>query len=95
MRFMKTKFLLILCIITFAMGNITLTRADDSIATVTDVVLVRPGCFIATVFGSVVFVIALPFAAASHSIQETADTLVLAPWHATVTRPIGDFSTIE
>lgn len=93
---MKTKFLLLLCVIIFGMGNINLTRADDnSLATVTDVVLVRPGCFVATVFGSVIFVIALPFAAASHSVGSTADTLVLAPWHATVTRPIGDFSTIE
>jgi hypothetical protein len=93
---MKTKFLLILCAIMIGMGNISLSRAEDnSIATVTDVVLVRPGCFVATVVGSVVFVLALPFAAASHSVGETADTLVLVPWHATVTRPIGDFSTIE
>ena len=39
------------------MGNITVSRAsDDDIATITDVTLVRPGCFLATLLGSAVFV---------------------------------------
>jgi hypothetical protein len=93
---MKTKLLLILCAITIGMGNISVSRADDnSIATITDVVLVRPGCFVATLMGSVFFVVALPIAAASGSIRQTADTLVIGPAQATFTRPIGDFSTIE
>jgi hypothetical protein len=93
---MKTKLLLILCAIMIGMGNINITRADDnSIATITDVVLVRPGCLLATIMGSVVFVVALPIAAISGSIRSTADTLVIGPAQATFTRPIGDFSTIE
>jgi len=92
---MKTKTLLILCVALMGMGNITVSRADNSIPTVTDVILVRPGCFVATILGSVVFVVALPFAAMSHSVRSTADTLVVAPAQATFTRPIGDFSTLE
>ena len=93
---MKKKLLLVLCAITMAMGNISVSRADDnSIAAITDVALVRPGCFVATLMGSVVFVVALPIAAISHSIRSTADTLVIGPAQATFTRPIGDFSTIE
>ena len=94
---MKTKSLIILCAIIIGMGNITVSRAgeDKSVETIADIALVRPGCFIATIFGSAVFVIALPFAAASHSIRQTADTLVLAPAHATFTRPLGDFSTLN
>ena len=93
---MKSKLLLVLCIITIGMGNITVSHAEDkSIAAIADVALVRPGCFVATLLGSVVFVVALPIAAISHSVRSTADTLVVGPAQATFTRPIGDFSTIE
>jgi hypothetical protein len=47
------------------------------------------------VFGSVVFVAALPFAAASGSIKATAHTLVVDPAKATFTRPLGDFSSLD
>ena len=94
---MKTKILVVLCAIAIAMGNINVSRAsgDDDIATITDITLVRPGCFLATVIGSAFFVIALPIAAASGSVRRTADTLVVGPAQATFTRPIGDFTSIE
>ena len=94
---MKTKVLILLCAITMGMGNISVSRAsgDDDIATITDVALVRPGCFIATVLGSAVFVVALPIAAISHSVNSTAQTLVVGPAQATFTRPLGDFTSIE
>jgi hypothetical protein len=93
---MKTKILILLCTITIAMGNLSVSRADDnSIATITDVILVRPGCFLATVLGSAVFVVSLPIAAASRSIRSTANTLVVSPAQATFTRPLGDFSSLE
>lgn len=94
---MKTKILILLCAITMGMGNISISHAgqDDDIATITDVALVRPGCFLATLLGSAVFVVALPIAAVSHSVKSTADTLVLGPAQATFTRPLGDFTSIE
>jgi len=94
---MKTKFLTILCLIALGLGSVNVSRAsdDNSIATITDVALVRPGCFLATIIGSAVFVVALPIAAMSHSIRQTADTLVLTPAEATFTRPVGDFSTLR
>lgn len=94
---MKTKFLILLCAITIGMGNITVSRAanDDDIATITNVALVRPGCFLATILGSAVFIVALPIAAISGSVRRTADTLVLAPGQATFTRPLGDFTSLE
>ena len=93
---MKTKLLILLCAIVIGMGNITVSRASDenAIATITDVTLVRPGCFLATVIGSAFFVVALPFAAASKSIRKTVDTLVFTPANATFTRPVGDFSSL-
>ena len=94
---MKTKILILLCAITMGMGNISVSRAanDDDIATITDIALVRPGCFLATILGSAVFVVALPIAAISGSVRRTADTLVVSPAQATFTRPLGDFTSLE
>ena len=93
---MKTKLVIILCVIITSLGSVNVCRAEDnSVAAITDVALVRPGCFLATIIGSAVFIVALPIAAISGSIKSTADTLVVAPAAATFTRPIGDFTTIE
>ena len=79
------------------LGSISTSRAadDKAIDAIADVTLVRPGCFIATVIGSAFFVVALPFAAASGSVKQTAHTLVMQPAQATFTRPVGDFTTLE
>jgi hypothetical protein len=94
---MKTKLLTVLCVLTISLGSVNVCRAadDNSIATITDVTLVRPGCFLATLLGTVVFVVALPIAAMSGSVKQTADTLVVEPAEATFTRPIGDFTTLQ
>jgi hypothetical protein len=93
---MKSKVLILLCAIAIGMGNISVSRANDNdIATITDVTLVRPGCFLATLLGSAIFVVALPIAAISGSVRSTADTLVVGPAQATFTRPIGDFTSIQ
>jgi hypothetical protein len=64
-------------------------------AIVADVVLARPGCFAATVVGSVFFVVALPFAALSKSVGKTANSLVVKPAKATFTRPLGEFGDMD
>jgi hypothetical protein len=50
---------------------------------------------VATAVGSAVFVIALPWAAASKSIKQTAATLVAKPAAATFTRPLGDIDALR
>lgn len=94
---MKTKFLTVLCVVVIGLGSVNVSRAsdDNSIATITDVTLVRPGCFAATLIGSAIFLVALPVAAISGSVRKTADTLVVTPAQATFTRPLGDFSTLQ
>jgi hypothetical protein len=89
--------MLLLCALTFTFGGVTSSRADvdKSLDVVGDLALVRPGCFVVTVVGSAIFVVALPFAAMSGSIHDTADTLVLHPAEATFTRPVGDFNTLN
>jgi hypothetical protein len=93
---MKTKLFTIICMGLVGFGSINSSRASqDPLDVVGDVALARPGCFLATILGSAVFVVALPFAAASGSVKETADTLVVAPAKATFTRPLGDFTTLQ
>jgi hypothetical protein len=94
---MKNKLLILLCALTFASGSVTPAHAsvDNSIYVVGDLVLVRPGCFAVTLIGSALFVVALPFAAMSGSVHDTADTLVVHPAAATFTRPLGDFTTLN
>jgi hypothetical protein len=100
---MKTKLLTILCATTMTLSSISSGRANDCdkscdndkpMAIVADVAVGRPGCFLATVVGATVFVVALPFAAMSKSVDETAHTLVVCPAKATFTRPLGDFSSL-
>lgn len=94
---MKSKLLTIACLlaVTFTSVNTSRADSDDPLDTVADIGLVRPGCFLATILGSAVFVIALPITATSGSIKSTAHTLVGKPAAATFTRPVGDFTTLR
>lgn len=94
---MKTKLLTALCAFTVLLSTTTPAGAeeDKSLNAVVDVGLVRPGCFIATVGGSALFILCLPFAAMSRSVKKTAHTLVCVPAKATFTRPVGDFSDLQ
>ena len=93
---MKTKLLAALCAVTL-LASATPASADEdrSLPTAVDLAVVRPGCFIATIGGSALFVLALPFAAMSHSVKKTAHSLVVVPARATFTRPVGDYTSLE
>lgn len=94
---MKNKFLLFLCLLALGLGSVNTASAsvDNSLEVVGDLAIVRPGCFAVTIVGSALFVVALPFAAMSGSIHDTADALVIHPAEATFTRPLGDFTTLN
>jgi hypothetical protein len=94
---MKTKILTLMCGLALSFGCVTPSAASSEsgpLEVVADVFIVRPGCFIATVLGSAVFVVALPAAAISRSIPQTANTLVVQPAKATFTRPVGDMGSL-
>ena len=95
---MKTKLITLACILAIGLGSITpaVAAGDDpsSLDVVADVFLVRPGCFLATIAGSAIFVVALPVAAISKSVHSTANTLVIGPAKATFTRPVGDMDDL-
>ncbi len=67
----------------------------DPGAIAVDTLLVRPVCFVATIFGSALFVVSLPVAATSKSIKRAAHALVVTPAQATFTRPLGEFSEMS
>src|SRR5690349_2019911 len=94
---MKTKLITIVCGLAVLFSTTTPTMAgQDALAldTVCDVLFVRPGCFLATVVGSAFFVVALPIAATSKSVKQTAHVLVVRPAKATFTRPLGDMDVL-
>jgi hypothetical protein len=94
---MKIKLLTLVSVLVLTLGSVTpCVASNDSgaLEAVADVLVVRPGCFVATVLGSAVFVVALPAAAISRSIPHTAKVLVVAPAQATFTRPVGDLDSL-
>jgi hypothetical protein len=93
---MKTKLLTALCAVTIlASATPVHAQEDKTLPALFDVGLVRPGCLAATIGGSALFVLALPFAAMSKSVKKTAHSLVVYPAKATFDRPVGDFSSLE
>ena len=91
------KLLTLVCVLVVSFGGITTSVASSDtgpLEVIADVAIVRPGCFLATVLGSAVFVVALPAAAISRSIPKTADILVVQPAKATFSRPVGDMDAL-
>lgn len=70
-------------------------REPNPEAMAADALVGRPLCFVATALGAAIFVVALPVAVITKSVNSTAKTLVGIPAAATFTRPLGDFSSIE
>ncbi|MFV0478205.1 MAG: hypothetical protein ACK5ME_10270 [Parahaliea sp.] len=58
-------------------------------AMVSDLLIARPLGFLATVGGTAVFLVSLPFTLASGHVAEAADTLVVSPGEATFVRCLG------
>ncbi len=92
---MRTKFATIVCAAFLGAASTTPIQAQiesSPTAVAGDAVIARPVLFAATIMGGVFFVVSLPFAATSRSIDSTADALVVRPARATFVRPLGDFS---
>lgn len=91
---MNTKIITLGCVLALGFCNVTPARAMEDgspEAIAADVLVARPACLAATVVGSAVFVLALPFAAMSGSVKKVGKTLVGGPARATFTRDLGDF----
>jgi len=67
------------------------SKGSEPINVIVDVLVARPISLAMTTVGSALFVVSLPFAAASRSTHETTQTLVVGPARDLFTRPVGDF----
>jgi hypothetical protein len=63
----------------------------DGMVIVADVLFARPVGLVSIVFGSVMWVVALPFSIPSDSVGTAGQLLVVDPCKFTFTRPLGDF----
>lgn len=95
---MKARFTAVGCALAIGLWSATPSQALDNgspEAVAADVLVARPACLAATVVGSAVFVLALPFAAMSKSVKKTGRTLVGLPARATFTRELGQFRDLQ
>lgn len=65
-------------------------NTPSGMAMAADLILLRPLSLLGTVLGTAVFVVGLPFEAASGNIGAGARRLVKEPAQYTFTRPLGD-----
>jgi PhoPQ-activated pathogenicity-related protein len=73
-----------------AENNDTVT-GDKAADMVMDLVVVRPLGLAATVIGTVLTVVALPFTIPSGSVESSARELMVSPAEYTFNRPLGEF----
>lgn len=73
-------------------GTVSGDKATDMAV---DVVVARPLGLLATVIGTALTVVALPFTIPSGSVESSARELILRPAEYTFNRPLGDFSASE
>jgi len=89
MRKKLIAFLMIFALITSAVP--VMAGEIDEADIIADALVVRPVSFAATVVGSVIFVVALPFSIPSGSVGTVGQEIVVAPAKYTFIRPMGDF----
>ena len=75
----------------FAVSN-TVAAPPSAAAMGADMLLVRPVALVATVIGTGLFVISLPFSALGRNTDEAAEQLILKPGKYTFVRPLGEFN---
>jgi hypothetical protein len=95
---MKKRLITALCVATLGLWSVMPAHALESgspEAVAADVLVARPACLAATIVGSAVFVLALPFAAMSKSVKKTGRVLVGFPARATFSRELGEFQQLQ
>lgn len=95
---MKTKRLTLLCLLAFLLSYATpSTQAFSDYspeAIAADAIVVRPVCLAATIVGTAIFAVSLPFTLIAGKVGKTADSLIAKPARATFVRDMGDMSDL-
>ncbi len=60
-------------------------------AVTVDIFIARPFTFAVSLLGGVLWTVALPITAPTHTMKDSFDTLVRTPWDLTFERSLGDF----
>jgi hypothetical protein len=92
------QFVVLVLIVTLGLvpfGSVALAEdqhdEEKGIRMAADIVLARPLGFVATVGGTVLAIVALPFSLLGGNTQEVFQHLVVKPAKFTFVRPLGDF----
>jgi len=73
-----------------ALAQVELEKKEPSAGAMTyDLFIMRPVGAVATIAGSAIFVLSLPFAAIGGTVPQTSEKLVVNPFKFTITRPLG------
>jgi hypothetical protein len=85
--------ILFLCTTSLVHANedsyVTRTENVSAEAIIADGLLLRPGGLLATVVGTAVFVVTLPFSIPTKSVDKAAQKLIVDPGRYTFVRPLG------
>lgn len=80
--------------VTPAEASSTMEKGEPSSTEIIfDVLIGRPLGIVATVLGTAVFIVGLPFTIPARSVGVTADKLIADPFKYTFARPVGDIDT--
>ena len=91
---MKPRLLVtLICVLALLLSTSTPAFAagePDTATVVVDLAVARPVSLALTIVGSALFVVSLPFSAASGCVDKAAHALVVGPAKDAFTRPLGD-----
>jgi len=88
---MEKTFIIIMTIMLALTSTLSFAvDTDKDEAMIMDTLIGRPVGLVATVVGSVVFVVGLPFSLLGGNTSDTARSLVVNPARFTFVRPVGD-----
>ena len=82
-----TAVIVLMSSMAFAAGS------DDSSEVLADIIFLRPLGFVATVLGTAMYLVALPTASATDSVEHVKETLVTKPYNYTFKRPVGEIES--
>ena len=86
------KIVVLILAVSFVFASVPAFAGTENDADVIgDILFARPLGLAGIVAGTGLFIIAWPFAALTHSVDQTAKTLVGNPVKYTFARPVGDF----
>ena len=93
----STIFFVIAALVIIPFGSISLAQDENQNVEISaekmifDFILVRPLGIVATILGTSMFVVSLPFSAAGGNSKEAYQKMMVEPASYTFKRPLGDF----